>query len=91
MKKSLFLLVFCIATSITYGQSVSVYRKNAIKINIVPPLVSATSEISYERSLQSNLSIVAGIGGNYRKIELTISQYFKRKNWHFRWEKRKSN
>jgi len=67
MIKSLFLLVLCIATSIAYGQSDSEnYRKNALKINILPPLLSATSEVSYERFLQPNLSIVAGIGANLR-------------------------
>jgi len=67
MAKSLFLLVLCIATSIAYSQSDSEnYRKNALKINILPPLLSATSEISYERFLQPNLSIVAGIGANLR-------------------------
>lgn len=67
MAKSLFLLVLCIATSIAYSQSDSEnYRKNALKINILPPLLSATSEVSYERFLQPNLSIVAGIGANLR-------------------------
>ena len=67
MKKSLFLLVLCLATSIAYGQSDGgPHRKNALRINIVPPLVSATSEVSYERFLQPNLSIVAGIGVNLR-------------------------
>jgi hypothetical protein len=67
MIKSLFLLVLCMATSIGYGQSDSVaYRKNAIKINILPPILSSTSEISYERFLRPNLSILAGIGGNWR-------------------------
>jgi hypothetical protein len=66
MIKSLFLLLLCIATSIAYGQSDGLpHRKNALKINILPPLLSATSEISYERLLQPNLSIVAGIGGNW--------------------------
>lgn len=41
-------------------------RKNAIRFNIVPPLVSATSEISYERVITPNLSAVVGIGGNWR-------------------------
>lgn len=40
--------------------------KNAIRFNILPPLVSATGEISYERFLQPNFSIVAGIGANLR-------------------------
>ena len=67
MKKSLFLFVLCLATSIAHGQSDSeIHRKNALRINIVPPLVSATSEISYERFLQPNLSIVAGIGANLK-------------------------
>jgi hypothetical protein len=66
MIKSLFLLVLCMATSIAYSQPDSVvYRKNAIKINILPPLVNATSEISYERMIRPNLSMVAGIGGNW--------------------------
>ncbi|SEI75449.1 hypothetical protein SAMN05192553_101120 [Cyclobacterium xiamenense] len=67
MIKSLFLLVFCIASSIAYGQSEGEnHRKNALKINILPPLLSATSEVSYERFLRPNLSIVAGIGANLR-------------------------
>mgnify|MGYP000134797473 CR=1 FL=1 len=41
-------------------------RKNAVRFNIVPPLVSATSEISYERMITPNLSAVVGIGGNWR-------------------------
>lgn len=39
-------------------------RKNAIRFNILPPLLSATSEVSYERFLRPYLSIVAGIGAN---------------------------
>jgi hypothetical protein len=67
MIKSLFLLVLCIATSAVYGQSEAVpYRKNAVKINIVPPLLSTTIEVSYERLLQKELSIVVGIGANVR-------------------------
>ncbi|WP_375586070.1 hypothetical protein [Cyclobacterium xiamenense] len=67
MIKSLLIVVFCLATSIAHGQFNSEqYRKNAIKSNIVPPLLSATSEISYERLLQPNLSIVAAIGANLR-------------------------
>jgi hypothetical protein len=65
-EKSL-LLLLCLATSVAYSQSDEArQRKNAIRFNIVPPLVSATSEISYERFLQPNLSIVAGIGANLR-------------------------
>jgi len=41
-------------------------RKNAFKINIVPPLLSATSEIAYERFVKPSLSIVAGVGANLR-------------------------
>jgi len=41
-------------------------RKNAIRFNIVPPLVSATSEISYERFVAPKLSLVAGFGANLR-------------------------
>lgn len=66
MKKSLILLVLCIATFISYGQTDSLFLKNAIKINIIPPLLSATSEISYERFLKPNLSVIAGIGANLR-------------------------
>jgi hypothetical protein len=67
MIKLLFPLVLCMVTFIAYGQSDSVaYRKNAIKINIVPPLVSATSEISYERMIRTNLSIVTGFGANLK-------------------------
>jgi len=67
MNKSLFLLLLCIAPFFAYGQSDDLaHRKNAIKLNIVPPLVSATSEISYERMIQPNLSFVVGLGGNWR-------------------------
>jgi hypothetical protein len=50
----------------TTGLVNTMQRKNAIKLNIVPPLLSATSEISYERFVKPNLSIVAGIGANLR-------------------------
>lgn len=40
-------------------------RKNAIRFNIVPPLVSSTMEISYERMMSPKVSVVAGIGGNW--------------------------
>lgn len=49
------------------GQSEAVpQRKNAVKINIVPPFLRLTGEITYERFLQPNLSVVAGIGANLR-------------------------
>lgn len=64
MEKLFFLLLLCTSTSISYGQSDNVPRKNALKFNIIPPLLSATSEISYEHFLRSDLSIVAGIGAN---------------------------
>ena len=55
------------ATGIANGQSsTSPLRKNVFKVNILPPLLSATSEISYERFLKPNLSIVAGVGANLR-------------------------
>ena len=68
MKKLLCLLLFCVAVSpLAKGQSeTSPQRKNALKLNIVPPLLSATSEISYERFIMPNLSIVAGVGANLR-------------------------
>lgn len=67
MNEKSLLLLLCLATSVAYSQSDEArQRKNAIRFNIVPPLVSATSEISYERFLQPNLSIVAGIGANLR-------------------------
>lgn len=65
MKKSLFLLVLCIATSITYSQSDSVLRKNSIRFNILPPLLTSTIEFSYERMINENMSIVAGFGTNF--------------------------
>lgn len=67
MIKSLLLLLLCSATFIAHGQSDDVpHRKNALRINIVPPLVSTTLEISYERLIQKKMSIVAGIGANLR-------------------------
>jgi|GEM_PF-6612552 len=68
MKKTLFLLLLCIGTSIIANSqsSPSTHRKNVLKANILPPLLSATSEISFERFVKPNLSIVAGVGANLR-------------------------
>lgn len=67
MKKTLFLLLFCMGACIANGQfATTPQRKNVLKVNIVPPLLSATGEISYERFVKSNLSVVAGLGANLR-------------------------
>lgn len=67
MKKLIFCLVLITFHAIAYGQShVENLRKNALKINIIPPLLSATSEVSYERFLKPNLSLVTGFGFNLR-------------------------
>ncbi|NJL76127.1 MAG: DUF3575 domain-containing protein [Saprospiraceae bacterium] len=67
MKITLFLLLLFTSISIANSQSsASPLRKNVLKVNIVPPLLSATSEISYERFVKPNLSIVAGVGANLR-------------------------
>ncbi len=67
MKKTLCLLLLCLSTSFANSQSTTdQQRKNALKVNIVPPLLSATSEISYERFLKPKLSIAAGVGANLR-------------------------
>ncbi len=68
MKTTLCILLCCLlGTSIANSQSsTSTQRKNAFKFNIVPPLLSATSEISYERFVKPKLSIVAGVGANLR-------------------------
>ena len=67
MKNIIFLLVFFATNSIAYGQiEETKQRKNAIKINILPPLLSSTGEISYERLVNPKLSVVLGVGGNFR-------------------------
>ncbi|MFN0200583.1 MAG: DUF3575 domain-containing protein [Bacteroidia bacterium] len=66
--KSLFFVSFLLlgAASVANSQSsTSPLRKNVFKVNIIPPLLSATSEISYERFVKPNLSIVAGFGANW--------------------------
>lgn len=67
MKNTLSILFLLIAVSfINCNNTIAQQRKNALKLNIVPPLLSATSEISYERFLNPSLSIVAGVGANLR-------------------------
>ena len=67
MKKILFLLFVCVASNISHAQvEETKQRKNAIKLNILPPLLSSTGEITYERIVKPNLGVVLGIGGNFR-------------------------
>lgn len=67
MKNIFLLLVFVVSHSVAYGQvEETKQRKNAIKLNILPPLLSSTGEISYERLVKPNLSVVLGMGGNLR-------------------------
>lgn len=73
--KLFLLLQFFVFTSDALSQSDTNHlRKNGIKLNILPPLLSATGEISYERFISPNLSIVAGIGTNFRSYlsDLTL-------------------
>ena len=67
MKYIAFLLfVFLLGSNTTaYSQDQS-SRQNAIKINILPPILSSTGEISYERIVKPNLGVVIGIGRNFR-------------------------
>jgi len=59
--------VLLISNSNSFSQtSTSPQLKNILKVNVLPPLLSATSEISYERFLKPNLSVVAGLGTNFR-------------------------
>lgn len=71
--KNTLLIFFLVCTSIifrsndTYGQvSLESRGKNVVKLNILPPLLSSTGEISYERLVRSNLSLVTGLGANLR-------------------------
>ena len=67
MKKIILLLLVCLSVSISYAQTQTVpQRKNAIKLNILPPLLSSTAELSYERLVKPNMSVVLGLGGNFR-------------------------
>ena len=75
MKKTLFLLFLCMATSIANAQfSTSSLRKNVVKFNILPPLLGSMSEVSYERFVKPNLSITAGFGTNMRRTDRTDFQ-----------------
>lgn len=65
---TLFILIFSWALNAqTNIESDSIpVRKNAIRLNIVPPLAGFnTLEISYERMISPKMSVVAGIGGNW--------------------------
>ena len=67
MKNIIYLLVFFATSSIAFGQvEKTKQRKNSIKINILPPLLSATGEISYELIVKPKLGVVLGFGGNFR-------------------------
>lgn len=65
---TLFILIFSLALnaqSNIESDSIPV-RKNAIRLNIVPPLAGFnTLEISYERMISPKVSVVGGIGGNW--------------------------
>lgn len=67
MKKIILLLWVCLSFSTTdvFAQ-LETQRKNAIKINILSPLLSSTGEITYERIVKPKLGVVLGVGGNFR-------------------------
>jgi len=70
--------VLLIGTSQSFSQTISSpSRKNVIKVNILPPLLSATGEISYERFLKPNLSVVVGLGTNFRadQSDFMLAEY----------------
>lgn len=65
MKNIQLLLLLCLCYGLARGQSLpGKERKNIFKVNILRPLLSTTGELSYERLLQPNLSIVLGTGAN---------------------------
>ncbi len=67
MKNIILLLFISVSTNINYinAQEVS-QRKNVIKVNILPPILSSTGEISYERIVKPNVGLVLGVVGNFR-------------------------
>ncbi len=67
MKKTTFLLAICMSVGIIKAQDATpVFKKNVLKISILPPLLSNTSEISYERFLKPTLSLSAVVGANLK-------------------------
>lgn len=65
--RNLFLLILWMTQTLAFSQSTEdASRKNAVKLNILPPLLSATGELSYERLVTQNVSLVLGLGGNIR-------------------------
>ena len=67
MNKFLLLLLALMIGNISLVEAQSEsQRKNAVKINILPPLLSSTGEISYERIVKPNVGVVLGVGGNFR-------------------------
>lgn len=70
MKKSLIFIFMLLLCCPSFAQEegnaqFELQRKNAIKVNILPPILSATGELSYERLIKPNLSAVVGFGGNF--------------------------
>ena len=65
--KILLILVALMIGNITLmkAQSES-QRKNIIKINILPPILGSTGEISYERIVNPKVGVVLGLGTNLR-------------------------